>query len=161
MHGYAQEFLSIVLIIIALSISSITMFYFLYSRTSSVEKFSELRYFEKTSSNLLLSLAGEKLNFLEKRPLEIAIDSILQEHLVKTGKKKVFYGIAIGLVNCTEIIPPFLDREFGSHWSLEIYLEKEKVVYGHKPQGDSFYVYEMLIPVPEEKIGKVVLKVWR
>ena len=157
MKGISQDFFSIFLIILSLSIFSFLILNFITSETGRIKRVVEERFITESGVSSILSLYFSRLNYFEKYYLEGVIDAILQNSIIKKHKKSVFYGTGAGSLNTTEIIEPLLKRYFGDRWYLEIILGKRKESFGRKPTGKNVFVVEVTIPVPEEKIGKIIL----
>jgi len=127
------------------------------SRGIEVRKSVEERMLGEEVASTVFTLFNNRLLFVEKTYLEGAIDSILQRLPRTREKYKVFYGLGIGTLNLTEIIPPLLDRYIKGRYELTIATPQGSYTYGRVNKKDVVYIYETLIPVPDEKVGKLTL----
>lgn len=127
------------------------------TRGIEVRKNVEERVLNEEGSATIFTLFNNKLPFVEKTYLQCGIDSILQGSFSKVEMNKVFYGMGIGKLNVTEIIPPMLDNYLEGRWELKIITPDDEYEYGGIQGGKVVYTYESLIPVPEERTGKAIL----
>lgn len=164
MKAQAQELIWFVLI--AMSAFSLAAFFFYQFGTRGIEvrKAVEGVVLDEAATLSLITLYSDKLPFVEKFYAEAATDAVLagtfaKQHIKEYSLDKVFYGIAVGKLNVTEVIPPMLDKYFGDRWELIIKIPNSNYVYGHRLRNEEIlYSYEFTIPVPEEKFGSIILK---
>ncbi len=148
-------YLVIVLVVLAL-------IFFLVSqggiRGAEVGKSVSVRVFDETATLAISSLFNEKVDFVEKPYAEVLVDAILtfNESENITEKYKAFYGAGVGELNNTEIISPLFENYMPAKWKLEIITPNGTLTYGNLSK-EAKYVYEQIIPVPEERIGRIIL----
>jgi hypothetical protein len=152
-------------------------------RGVEVSKTTHGRVFDEEGTLAIISLFNNKVDFVQKPYVEVLVDAALSlnESENFTEKYKAFYGIGIGELNNTEIIPPLFDEYIPGKWKLVVMIPNETVIqinetyddyytvtknitiifyynvtYGYI-SGEPKWVYKQLIPVPEERIGKLIL----
>lgn len=157
MKGYAEEMLYFVAIIFSVFMLFVFFMYQIGTRGAEVKKTVEERKLSEEIASTISSLFNSKLPFVEKTYIQIAIDSILEGHYRNKERYQVFYGIGTGRLNVTEIIPPFFENYVKRRWELKIETPESNYTYGHIEKKKIIYSYEALIPVPEERIGKIQL----
>ena len=134
-----------------------------------VKKLEESINLDEAATSTLIALYSNRLPIAEKYYLQIAIDSLLQGKFVSSFTRsriheldKAFYGVGVGKVNATEILLPMLNRYFGDRWELEVITPEGSMRYGNKlAKNNILFVYFFTIPVPEEKFGKIILRIGR
>lgn len=159
MKGMVEEIFWFVIIVLTVFMLFAFFTYQQGTRGIEVKKSVEERILDEEGNTAVFSLFNNKLPFVEKVYLECIIDSILQGSFYKKEMDKVFYGNGVGNLNTSEIIPPLLDKYVEGRWKLEISTPDGSYVYGKADMGDIIYSYESLIPVPEERIGKVTFQI--
>ena len=127
------------------------------TRGIEVRKSVEERVLNEEGSAAVSTIFNNKLPFAEKTYLECGIDSILEGSFSDKEMNKAFYGMGIGKVNVTEIIPSMLDKYAEGRWELRIITPDGEYTYGGIEENEVMNTYESLIPVPEERSGKVIL----
>lgn len=157
MKGVVEEMVYFVIIILAVFMLFVFFTYQRGTRGVEVKKSVEERLLSEESTSAVFTLFNNKLPLVEKTYLECGIDSILQGNFSKKEMNKVFYGIGIGKVNVTEIIPPLLDNYAKGRWELRIITPDGTYTYGKLEKNEVVYSYESLIPIPEERVGKAIL----
>jgi len=60
-------------------------------------------------------------------------------------------------LNVSEIIPPLLDNYAKGRWRLDVITPDGYYIYGKPNLGKIIYAYRTIIPVPEERIGELIL----
>ncbi|MCK4429062.1 MAG: hypothetical protein KAU95_01705 [Candidatus Aenigmarchaeota archaeon] len=148
-------------IVIVLAVISLAIFLISQSgmKGIEVEKRAGLRIFRESGNLAINSLFNYKVDFVEKPYIETIIDAILEakaDGKLDDDSDKVFYGIGIGTLNNTEIIPPLFDNYMPGRWKLTVITPDGEFTYGNF-SGEPEYVYEQLIPVPEERLGRIIL----
>jgi hypothetical protein len=156
MKGYAEEMLYFIAIFFAVFMLFVFLTYQRGTKGAEARKVVEERSLSEEIAGVIFSLFNNKLPIVEKSYLEVGIDSILKGVATGEEKYKVFYGIGIGTVNLTEIISPFLDNYVKRRYELRIITPDGEYIYGKLEKKEVLYVYEALIPVPEERVGKVI-----
>lgn len=157
MKGLVEEMVYLIIIILAIFMLFVFFIYQQGTKGVEVEKSVEERILMEEGNSLAFVLFNNKLAYAEKFYLECGIDAILQGSSSNKEMNKVFYGVGIGKVNLTEIIPPLLDNYAKGRWKLEIITPDGTFAYGELKENKVIYSYEMLIPVPEERVGKIIL----
>lgn len=147
-------------IVIVLAVISLAIFLISQSgmKGIEVEKRAGLRIFREDGNIALNSLFNYKVDFVEKPYIETVIDAILEANAEGEpyDSDKVFYGIGIGTLNNTEIIPSLFDNYLLGRWKLTVITPDGSFTYGNF-SGEPEYVYEQLIPIPEERLGRMIL----
>jgi len=69
----------------------------------------------------------------------------------------VYYGKALNTTNITQIIKTLLEESLRGKWRIEVILPKDVQVYGNLKKEKIAYSWENLIPVPDERVGKVII----
>lgn len=160
MKGFMEEMLWYVVIILAVFMLFV---FFMYQRgTAGIQarRTVESRVLDEEGTIALFSLFTNKLPFVGRTTLQAAIDAVLQGASSGKEKNKAFYGAYLGTVNVTEVIKPLFDRYVGKKWNLEIKVPNGTYVYGYEiDEDDVIYMYESIIPVPEELVGYVKLRI--
>ena len=159
MKGTIEDMIYSVVIVLVVFMLFVFFTYQRGTRGIEVKKSVEERVLNEESSSAVFTLFNNKLPFVEKTYLECAIDSILQGNFSKIEMNKVFYGLGTGKVNVTEIIPPMLDKYTKGRWELRVITSDGEYTYGGIERKEVIYTYESLIPVPEERVGKVILSI--
>lgn len=123
----------------------------------------------------LKSLSGLyilKVYTLEKTYLQVAIDSLVtlrnykKEEWEKIRKelglgKIAYYGINLGAYNASEFIYSNFDTYFGKgKWQLIIYYDNNFYeIYGYEIKNGEVKSYIFPIPIPDEEVGYIILRV--
>lgn len=157
MKGMVEQMFYIVIIVLALFMLFIFFTYQRGTRGAEVRKTVEERGLSEELNGVGSSLFNNKLPVAEKSYLASAIDAILEGTHRDKELDKAFYGVGIGTVNATEIINPFLDSYAEGRLELRIETPDGAYVYGKIKPGNVIYSYESLIPVPEERVGKITI----
>jgi hypothetical protein len=158
MKAIAQEMFYLIVIIIVILILFVFFTYERGTKGVEVQKSVEERILGEEINGLSGTLFNDKLPYAEKVYLQTAIDAILEGKFYKrTDLDKAFYGSGIGTVNVTEIIPPLLDLYSKGKLKVVIETPNGTYSYGEIKEGSVVYSYETLIPVPEERIGKMTV----
>lgn len=157
MKGMIQEMFYLVIIFLAIFILFIFFTYERGTKGTEVKKTVEERILNEEIYGLSAALFNNKLPYAEKVYLQAAIDAILEGNYTKKDLNKTFYGDGIGKLNMTEIIPPLLDLYAKGRLEVIIYTPNGTCTYGEIKEGDVVYTFESLIPVPEERIGRLVI----
>lgn len=157
MKGFTEEMMWAITLILAVVILSIFFISQQGIRGSQVTKTVEERVLNEEGISTIFSLFNNKLPFVEKTYLETAIDSILQGISMKTDQDKAYYGVGVGMLNVTEIIPPLLESYTKGRWRLEVITPDGNYVYGNLDLNKAVYTYSSVIPVPEERTGEIRL----
>ena len=157
MKGTIEDMIYSVVIVLVVFMLFVFFTYQRGTRGIEVRKSVEERVLNEEGSATLFTLFNNKLPFVEKTYLECGVDSILQGSFSNEDMDKAFYGMGIGKVNVTEIIPPMLDKYLKGRWELRVITPDGEYTYGGIERREVMYTYESLIPVPEEKSGKVIL----
>ena len=110
MKGTIEEMIYAVVIVLVIFMLFVFFTYQRGTRGIEVRKSVEERVLNEEGSAVVFTLFNNKLPFAEKTYLECGIDSILQGSFSNKERNKAFYGMGIGKVNVTEIIPPMLDK---------------------------------------------------
>ncbi len=155
MKGYVEKMMYFIIMVLAVFMLFVFFTYQKGTRGIEVKRSVEERGLDEEGTGTVFTLYNNKLPYVEKTYLQCGIDAILRGISLEEEKYKVFYGIGIGEVNVSEIIPPFLDRYAKGRWELTITTPEESYTYGGIEKNKVIYSYESLIPVPEERIGKV------
>ena len=156
-----EELIYFIIIIIAVFFLAVYFIFQQGTRGVEVRKNVEERGFIESGNSLIFSTFNYKLPFVEKVALEFAIDSILQGVHFRNGEKmnQVFYGKGIATVNNTEIFYPMFDNFVKNRWRLEVNTPDGQFVYGNNRQDKIIYSFVASIPVPHERVGKLVLTI--
>ncbi len=158
MKGISEEFIYLVVIVLAI----FTLLAFLNTQSllkeTETKKTVGLRFLREEGNLAIFSLFNNKVDFVEKPYIETVIDAVLSKHQKNdpTEIYKAFYGIGVGTLNNTEIIPSLFKNYLPGKWKLEVITPNRTVEYGFL-SGEPRYVYKQLIPVPEERLGLVIL----
>jgi hypothetical protein len=157
MKGMIEEMFYLVIIVLAVFGLFVFFTYEQGTKGLEVKKTVEERVLNEEVSTVSSTVFNNKLIFVEKSYLETAIDSILQEPAPKRQLDKVYYGVGIGQLNITEIIPPYLRGYAEGRIKMIISTPNGTNVYGSNQGSDVLYSYEVPIPVPEERVGKMTI----
>jgi len=150
MKGSVEEFFYIIAIFLSFFVLSL---FFISQQTkegAEVRKAVEERILTEELSDFSAALFNSKVPFSEKSYIQCLIDGILQG-----SKNYVYYGNASGTVNITGVIDQFVSQYAKDRIKIEIDM-KEKHEWG-EIKGKTLYTYEMLIPIPDERIGKLII----
>ena len=156
MKGFVEEMVYSIIISLVIFMLFVFFTYQRGTRGIEVRKIVEERGLSEEGTSTVFTLFNNKLPFVEKTYLECAIDAILQGIYLNKEQNKVFYGVGVGEVNLTEIIPPLLEKYVSGRWELAIIMPKVTYTYGGIERKNVIYSYESLIPIPEERVGRVV-----
>jgi len=154
MKGFVEETVWMVTIIIALLIIAL----FFYTQQSSgieVRKKVEERVINEEGISVLLSLSSNKPPVIEKYYSQILVDAVLEGSFSGKPKDSTYYGNGIGLVNLTQIIPTLIDKFTDKNWKLTMITPDGDYSYGETKISNLLYSYDILVPVPEERVGKI------
>lgn len=157
MKGMVTEMFYFIVIILVIFMLFIFFTYQRGTKGIEVKKSVEERVLNEEINGLALTLFNNKLPYAEKVYLECAIDAILQGNHSKKELNKTYYGAGIGKVNVTEIIPPLLDLYAKGRLELRIETPNGTYTYGKIQSGKVIYAYQSLIPVPEERVGRMTI----
>ncbi|MEM4589619.1 MAG: hypothetical protein QXL73_06465 [Thermoplasmata archaeon] len=159
MKGYVEEMLYFVIIVFTIFMLVVFFIYERGTKGAEVRKAVEERLLREEIAAVIFILFNNKLPFTEKSYIENGIDAILQGTSTKKELDKVFYGAGIGIVNVSEVIQPLLENYLMGRWELTIITPDGKYTYGSINKKKIVYSYEALIPIPEERVGKVIFLV--
>ncbi|MEM5811302.1 MAG: hypothetical protein QXG91_00980 [Candidatus Aenigmatarchaeota archaeon] len=162
MKGYVEEIFYFLIVFFSILLLFIFFNYQLSTKGIETRKTVEERNLVESITTLFFELFNNKLPYVEKVYMQLMIDALLQKLKGLPEEYKVFYGTGIGTLNLTEIIPPFLDKYAKNRYQLYLIIpaekEEKKFFYGKEIRNeDILYVYETVVPVPDLRIGKVVL----
>jgi len=157
MKGIVEEMVWVIVLVLAVIILSVFFILQQGMRGTEVKKTVEERVLNEEGMTTEFSLFNNQLPIAEKTYLETAIDAILQGEFMKEKNNEVYYGIGIGKLNVTEIIPPLLDNYISGRWRIEVITPDGYYVYGKLNLGEEIYTYRSIIPVPEERVGEIIL----
>jgi hypothetical protein len=157
MKGFVEEAVWAVTLVIAVVVISFFLIFQQGMRGAEVRKTVEERILNEEGISATFSLFNNQLPFVDKTYLETAIDAILQGTFMKEEEYRVYYGKGIGSVDVNEIIPPLLDNYIKGRWKLEVITPDGYYVYGKPDLGKIIYTYRTIIPVPEERVGELIL----
>lgn len=157
MKAVAQEMFYLIIIFISIFLLFIFFTYERGTKGTEVRKSVEERILSEEINGLSSTLFNNKLPYAEKTYIECAIDAILQGNSTKKDLNKTYYGAGIGRVNLTEIIPPLLEMYAQGRLEVRIYTPNGTQTYGKVKDSDVIYTFETLIPVPEERVGRLVV----
>lgn len=162
---------------ISIVISSISIFFAIYYSSYFSAKTQEIFRFSTFDSLVLRSLSGlysAKLEIVEKTYIQMAIDSLLylrkyKEDEIKRVKEeigigdKVYYGISLGTFNTSDIIYSMFNNFIGEkRWQLVVYYNHSIYhIYGYDIPKNTKNIksYVLPLPIPDEEIGLLILKV--
>lgn len=156
MKGTIEEMFYLVVIVFAILMLFVFFTYQRGTRGAEVRKTVEERLLSEEIATAISTIFNNKLPFVEKTYLQTGIDAILLGASLKKEKYRVFYGIGIGELNLTEIIPAQLENYVKGRWELKIITPDDEYTYGGLKKGEIIYSYEALIPVPHERVGKLI-----
>lgn len=159
MKGFVEEAVWAVTLVIAVIVISYFLIFQQGLRGTEVTKTVEERITNEEGISTEFSLFNNQLPFVDKTYLETAIDAILQGTFMKKDKNLVYYGKGIGTVDLNEIIPPLLDNYMKGKWKLEVTTPDGYYVYGNPNLGKVIYTYRTIVPVPEERVGELILSI--
>ena len=157
MKGMIREMFYFIIIVLAIFMLFVFFTYQRGTKGIEVKKSVEERVLNEEINGLASVLFNNKLPYVEKSYLECMIDAILQGNFSKKDLNKTFYGEGVGKLNVTEIIPPLLDLYAEGRLELRIDTPNGTCTYGKIQSGDIIYSYESLIPVPEERVGRMTI----
>jgi hypothetical protein len=152
MKGYMEEMLYFVAIFFAILLLFAFLTYQRGTKGAEVRKVVEERLLNEEIASLISDIFNNKLPVAEKSYTQTLIDGILEGE----EYNYVYYGKEIGTINITEIIEPMVDKYIKERWIIEVTISPDKKqIYGKLKDGKVLYVYEIPIPVPDEKVGKL------
>ena len=157
MKGLTEEMFYLAIIVLAVLMLFTFFSYQRGTRGIEVKRSVEERILNEEGSAAIFTLFNNKLPLVEKSYVECAVDSLLEGTFSKKEKDKAFYGIGIGKVNVSEIIPPLFEKYAKGKWELKIITPDGEYSYGRVKKNEVVYTFETLIPVPEERVGKLIL----
>lgn len=112
---------------------------------------------------ILSSLYTSKVPIVQKSVLHIAIDSMLSQRRIKGEQFKnlVYYGEVIATLNSSDFIYHYFDNYIGKNrWQLIVYYDKDIYnFYGYQISGKNVKSYVLPIPVPDEEVRLIVLRI--
>jgi len=154
MKSQVEEFFYLIAIATFLLLIIIFLIHQKASKGVEVKMVVRERTINEGIATLVLNLFNTKLPIVEKSYVEIGIDAILDgENL-----DEVIYGVGVGKVNVSEMILQFLDKYMRGKLEVTIVTPGGSYTYGKINEKEKIYVYESLIPVPEEETGKIVVR---
>jgi hypothetical protein len=155
MKSQAEEFFYLATIIFSAILLIVFLFYQQSTRGKEISKIIHERVYSEELANVGNILFNSKIPLFEKYYLQAAIDGIL------SGKdySYVYYGRALNTTNITQILEPLLEKSFKGRWRIEIILPEDVQVYGELKKEKILYSWENLIPVPDERVGKVIVSI--
>lgn len=156
--GFLEEMTWLIIIIVAVLILALFIFNQQF-RGVEVEQKVEERILNEEGISLLFSLSQDKPPYVERFYAQILIDAVLQGISNKKETNKVYYGAGIGKVNATEIIPQLVSKFTTKNWQLTVVTPDGSYIYGQSNPGNILYSYEVLVPVPEERTGKLIFEI--
>lgn len=159
MKGYMETFFYLAIVIFSLIFIIFFLSYQSTTGTAEVRKRLNERILMEEINSLFSTIFNNKIPVVEKTYMEMAIDAILQKLDNLPEEYKVYYGIGIGVVNLTEIIPPFLDRyaknRYQLYFIIPTYTGVKEFYYGSEIKKDEIlYVYDTIVPLPFSAPGK-------
>lgn len=156
MKGMVEEMFYFVIIILAIFGLFVFYNYERGTKGAEVTKAVEERTVNEEVATALSGLFNNMLPFVEKTYMEAEIDSILLSAFNKEPPNhRVWYGSGIGELNVSEIIPPLLEAYAQGRLKVIITTPNGTDSYGGNKNFNVIYSHEALIPVPEERVGKV------
>lgn len=156
MRGYGEEFFYLAIIVFTILSLFVFLSYQRITRGSEVRKTVEERLLNEEIAAMVFTLFNSKVPILEKSYLEIGIDALLQGTYTNKELDKVFYGLEIGSVNVSKVIPSLIDKYVKGRWSLKIITPDGEYTYGKVGIRKVTYSYEVLVPIPEQRVGKII-----
>lgn len=117
------------------------------------------RHLAEASNLAIISLHNQKVEFVQKSYIETLIDAALYGANQRGSGNSVYYGTGIGQLRLNETIPPLFDRYLPGKWELEVVTPDGNHTYGGIKSDEVVYVYKELVPVPKQRLGKVILYV--
>ena len=157
MKGFVQEMFYFIIIILSIFLLFVFFTYERGTKGMEVKKSVEERILNEEINGLAATLFNNKLPYAEKTYLEAMIDAVLEGNSTKKDLNKTFYGSGIGKLNLTEIIPPLLDMYAEGRLEVRIYTPNGTITYGKLKGNSIVYTFESMIPVPEERVGRLVI----
>jgi len=158
MKGVIQEMFYFIVIVLVIFMLFVFFTYVRGTKGIEVKKSVEGRVLNEEIAGLALTLFNNKVPHAEKVHLELVIDSILEGKFRERELYKVYYGAGIGKLNVTDVIPPVLDLYAKDRLEVKIETPDGKYSYGKIQSGKVLYTYEIMIPVPEERVGMMIVK---
>jgi len=151
MKGSVEELFYIIVIFI----SFLFLFLFLTSERTKegkeVRKAVEERILTEELLDFSKALFNNKVPFSEKRYIQSLIDGIL-----RGSKEYVYYGKGIGSINLTGITEQLISQYAKDRIKIEISIGNKKYEWG-EIRGKILYTYETLIPIPDERLGRLII----
>lgn len=150
--SFSAIIFSVVLLLLAFSFQQKT-------KGGEVERTVTLRQLDESSNMAIVSLFNQKVEFVEKTYLETLIDAVLYGAYQRGSGKRAYYGIGVGELRLNETIPQLFDRYLPGKWKLKVVTPDDNQTYGEIEKDEVIYVYKELVPIPKERLGKVILYV--
>ena len=168
-----SEIFWIAIISIVAFISISLLLYYITQLSTKSQYFFRFSVIDDLALKALSSLYAARLPIVEKTYLQMSIDSLLtlrkwkEEEIERIKQElnlgdKVYYGIALGAYNVSDIIYPMMDEMIGKgRWQLIIYKdEKLYQIYGYEIKDvKNLKSYVLPIPMPDEEIGYLILRI--
>jgi len=153
MKSQAEEFFYLASIVFSAIFLIIFLFHQQLKQGEEILQATQERIYNEEVSSIGSILFNSKIPFFEKYYIQAMIDGILE------GKDYnfVYYGKALNTTNITQIIETLLEESLRGKWRIEVILPKDVQVYGNLKKERIAYSWENLIPVPDERVGKVVI----
>ena len=130
MKGIAEEMLWFSVMSILVLMLTIVFLHYQGTRGIEIRKRIGERVVSEEVAGIVFSLFNNKVPRGEKSYVQCAIDAILLGTSLEEEKDRVFYGVGIGTVNLTEIIPTFIKGYTNQKWRVEVITPDGKIIYG-------------------------------
>ena len=155
MKSQAEEMFYLASIFVSILILIVFLFYQQGTKGKEVQRASEERLIKEELSNIIYSIYNSKLPIAEKYYFQLAIDETLGNY------ENVYYGMGINAINVTQTLETLLEKNFKGRWRIEIITPDKVEVYGSLKKENAIYVYENLVAIPDERIGKIAVYLGR
>jgi len=159
MKGQSYELIESIIGVILLGMLLFYMNYEIGSKNVRITKKLNEFSLDQSSSSTLISLYLTRIPTIKKYYAEALIDGILQGKSMNHPLDKVFYGASIGKLNNTEIIDSVFEKYLDKKWELLVATPEGEMNYGTRLHDNLLYVYTLPLPVPDERIGNITLKI--
>ncbi|MFH7904057.1 MAG: hypothetical protein QW409_03870 [Candidatus Aenigmatarchaeota archaeon] len=166
-----SEIIWIGMILIISSIVIVITLYYISQLSTKSQYFYRFSVIDDLSLKALASIYTAKPTFLEKTYLQTSIDALLTLNKWKESEREkvkqelglgkiVYYGIALGAYNASDLIYPMLDNMIGpERWQLIIYKNQTLYeIYGYNIKSENVKSYVLPVPMPDEEIGYLILR---
>ncbi|MEM5820984.1 MAG: hypothetical protein QXP34_01535 [Candidatus Aenigmatarchaeota archaeon] len=168
-----SEIIWIGIILIISSIVIVITLYYISQLSTKSQYFHRFSVIDDLALKTLASVYTAKLPTLEKTYLQTSIDALLTLNKWKESEREkvkedlglgkiVYYGMALGAYNSSDLLYPMLDNMIGKErWQLVIYKNQSLYeIYGYnlKP-SETIKSYVLPIPMPDEEIGYLILRI--